>query len=176
MNCSLLLIKKHTDTLIEQTKTKPQETLDIQMNKQKKTFSFNPSLNLLEEGKWLLGVSLFDCTNSVFHITNEKISFSIITPGHYQNKSDEETIAYLNKLIELKSLESHVEVVRIKGNKIKIGVKEFKLSDFDTQKKRNTSSFKKTKYTNLQDMVHRMQLTYDEIMYILDLKDIPTKE
>ena len=25
----LLLFKKHTDTLIEQTKTKPQETLDL---------------------------------------------------------------------------------------------------------------------------------------------------
>ena len=30
----LLLIKKHTDTLIEQTKTKPQETLEFKMNKQ----------------------------------------------------------------------------------------------------------------------------------------------
>ena len=31
----LLLIKKHTDTLIEQTKTKPQETLDFNMKKNK---------------------------------------------------------------------------------------------------------------------------------------------
>ena len=28
----LLLFKKHTDTLIEQTKTKPQETLEFKMN------------------------------------------------------------------------------------------------------------------------------------------------
>ena len=28
----LLLIKKHTDALIEQTKTKPQVTLDFKMN------------------------------------------------------------------------------------------------------------------------------------------------
>ena len=40
----------------------------------------------------------------------------------------------LNKLIELKSLELHVEEVRKRGNKIKIGDKEYKLSDFDTQK------------------------------------------
>ena len=33
-----LLIKKHTDTLIEQTKTKPQETLEFKMNKQMQTF------------------------------------------------------------------------------------------------------------------------------------------
>ena len=35
MNNELLfLIKKHTDTLIEQTKTKPQETLEFRMSKQ----------------------------------------------------------------------------------------------------------------------------------------------
>ena len=50
----LLLIKKHTDTLIEQTKTKPQETVEFKMNKQMQTFSFNPPINLVEEGKWLL--------------------------------------------------------------------------------------------------------------------------
>ena len=29
----LLLIKKHTDTLIQQTKTKPQEALEFKLNK-----------------------------------------------------------------------------------------------------------------------------------------------
>ena len=70
----LLLIKKHTDTLIEQTRTKPQETLEFKMNKQMQTFSFNARINLVEEGKWLLGLSSFDCTNSVFNITNDNNS------------------------------------------------------------------------------------------------------
>ena len=140
------------------------------------TFSFNPPVNLVEEGKWLLAVSSLECTNSVFIITNENNSFSIIIPGHYQNKSDEKTIDDPNKLLELKSLESHVEVVRIKGDKIKIGGKECKLSDFDTQKKNEILEvLKKAKYTNLQDRVHRMQLKYDEIINILDFKYIPTK-
>ena len=52
------------------------------------TFSFNPQINLIEEDKWLLAVSSFECTNSVFNITNESNSFSIIIPGHYKNKSD----------------------------------------------------------------------------------------
>ena len=40
MNNDLLrLIKKHTDTLIEQTRTKPRETLEFEMNKQIQTFS-----------------------------------------------------------------------------------------------------------------------------------------
>ena len=71
----LLLIKKHTDTLIEHTKTKPQETLDFKMNKQMQSLSFNPPINLVEEGKWLLAVSSFESTNSAFNITNENNSF-----------------------------------------------------------------------------------------------------
>ena len=94
----LLLIKKHTDTLIEQTRTKPQETLEFKMNKQKQTFSFHPPINLLEEGKWLLAVSLLECTNSVFNITNENNSFSIIIPGHYETESAQKTIDELNNL------------------------------------------------------------------------------
>ena len=82
----LLLIKKHTDTLIEHTKAKPQETLEFKMNKQKQTFSFNPPVNLVEEGKWLLAVRSFECTNSVFKINNENNSFSIIIPGHYETE------------------------------------------------------------------------------------------
>ena len=130
----LLLIKKHTDTLIEQTKTKPQETLEFIMNKQMQTFSFNPPINFVEEGKWFMAVSSFECTNSVFNITNENNSFSIIIPGHYQTESAENIIDELNKLLELKSLELHVKEVRKRGNKIKIGANEYKLSDFDSQK------------------------------------------
>ena len=115
----LLLIKKHTDTLIEQTKTRPQETLEFKMNKQLQTFSFSPPINLIEEGKWLLGVSSFECTSSVFNITNENNSFSITITGHWQTKSDEKNIDELNKLLELRSLESHVKEVKKRGNKIK---------------------------------------------------------
>ena len=171
----LLLIKKHTDTLIEQTKTKPQETLEFKMNKQMQTFSFNPPINLVEEGKWLLAVSSFECTNSVFNITNENNSFSIIIPGHYQNKSDEKTIDNLNKLLELKSLELHVEEVGKRGDIIKIGGDECKLSDFDNQKYEILQELKNAKYNDLEDLVYRMRLSYNEIMNILDLKYIPTK-
>ena len=82
INELLLLFKKHTDTLIEQTKTKLQETPEFKMDKQMQTFSFSPPINLVEEGKWLLGVSSFECKNSVFKITNENNSFSIIIQSH----------------------------------------------------------------------------------------------
>ena len=171
----LLLIKKHTDTLIKQTKTKPQETLEFKMNKQMQTFSFNPPINLVEEGEWLLAVSSFECTNSVFNITDENNSFSIIIPGHYEDKFAEKTIDNLNKLLELKSLELHVEEVKKRGNKIKIANKEYKLSDFDNQKYEIIEELKNAKYNDLEDLVYRMRLSYYEIMDILDLKYIPTK-
>jgi len=161
--------------LVEQTKTKPQETLEFKMNKQMQTFSFNPSINFSEEGKWLLAVSSFECTNSVFNINNENNSFSIIIPGHYQTEFAEKTIDDLNKLLELKSLELHVEEVRKRGNKIKIGDNEYKLSDFDTQKNEILEELKNVKYNDLRDLVYRMQLTYNEIIDILDLEYIPTK-
>ena len=132
----LLLLKNHTDTLIEQTKNKPQETLEFKLNKQMQTFSFNPPRNLVEEGKCSLAVSSFECTNSVFNITSENNSFSINIPGHYQTEFAKKMINDLNKLLELKSLEVHVEEVSKRGNKMKIGDNEYKLSDFNTQKKR----------------------------------------
>ena len=226
----LLLIKKHTDTLIEQTKTKPQETLEFKMNKQMQTFSFNPPINLVEEGKWLLAVTSFECTNSVFNITNENNSFSIIIPGHYQNESDEKIVRKLKELLELdkKDLSLHKAAVSEKGRKIYIGEDEYGLSDLDNSLLRN-EVFEKVKinkftdyhkvstdqedntgcehvnidkntqrshidfdkgtqcvsfsftdnshdeYRHLEDMVYRLQLSYDEIIDILDLKYIPTK-
>ena len=107
----LLLFKKYTDPFIEQTKTKPQETLDFKMNKQMEIFSFNPPINFVEECKWLIAVTSFEATNSVFIITNEKYSISISIPGLWSSEDSEELIHKLYKLFELKSandIEIHV--------------------------------------------------------------------
>ena len=171
----LLLIKKHTDTMIEQTKTKPRETLEFKLNKQMQTFSFHPPINLVEEGKWFLGVTSLECTNCVSNITNENNSFSIIISGHYETESAETTIEELNKLLELKSLELHVKAVIERGIKIKIRDNEYKLSDFDTQKNEILEELKNVKYNDLEDLVYRLQLTRDEFLDVLDLKYIPAK-
>ena len=85
-------------------------------------------------------------------------------------------ISDLNKLLELKSLELHVEEVRKTGKKTKTGDNEYKLSDFDAQKKDILEELRNVKYNDLKDLVYRMQLTYDEIIDILDLKYIPTRK
>ena len=174
-NEMLLLIKKHTDTLIENTKTKPQETLEFIMNKQRQTFSFSPPINLIEEDKWLLAVSSFECTNSVFNITDDNNSFSIIIPAHWESEFADKIIDELNRLLNPKTLDLHVNKVRKRGNLIKIGNIEYKLSEFDNQKYEILQELKNVKYNDLADLVYRMQLTYDEIIDILDLKYISTK-
>ena len=57
----------------------------------------------------------------------------------------------------------------------KIEDKEYELSDFDTSKNEILEELKNEKYNDLEDSVYRFQLTYDEIIDILDLKYIPTK-
>ena len=172
----LLLIRKHTDALIEQTRSKPQETLEFKKNKQKQTFSFNLPTNLFEEDKWLLAVSSFECTNSVFKITDENNSFSIIIPGRWETEIAEQIIDEVNRLLELRSFDLHVNEVRNRGNKIKNRDKEYRLSDFDNQKYEIIEEIKNVKYTDIEDLVYRMQLTYDEIIDVLDLKYISTKK
>ena len=139
----LLLLKKHTETLIEQTKTKQQVTLEFKMKKQMQIFSFSPPINLNEEGKRLLAVSSFECTNFVLNITNGNNSVSITIPGYWETKSVDKTIDELKKLLELRSLELPVKEVKKRGTQIKIGDNECKLSDLDTQK--NTRYPKKKK-------------------------------
>ena len=57
-------------------------------------------------------------------------------PGPWESKYAEKTINELNKLLELRSLDLHRKKLEKgkKGNKIKLGDSEYKLSDFDTQK------------------------------------------
>ena len=81
----------------------------------------------------------------------------------------------LKKLLELQSLELHVEEVRKRGNIMKIGDHEYQLSDFDTLKTEILEELKNVKHNDLKDLVYRMRLSYDELMDILDLKYIPTK-
>ena len=142
--------------MIEQTKTKPQETLEFKSNKQMQTFSFNPPINLFEESKWLLAVSFFECTNSVFNITDKNKSFSITIP-------------------ELKSrngIESLVEQVRKKGL---ILLNDYSLSSLGMFKDEILEELKNAKCNDLEDLIYRFQLTYDEILDLLDLKHSPTK-
>ena len=78
--------------MFQETRTGPQETLVLKMNKQKQTFPFPPQINLVEEGKWLVAVTSFETTNSVFNITNKNNSFSLTIPGQWSSRGGAGTI------------------------------------------------------------------------------------
>ena len=50
------------------------------------------------------------------------------------------------------------------------------LSSLGTFKNEILEELKKSKYNDLEDLIYRFQLTYDDIMDILDLKYNPTKK
>ena len=84
----LLLIKEKIDTLINQTKPRPQEFIENKQTKSKDTFSLNKPLEI-EEGKRMLGVLVLETYRSVFNATKNRNRFAIYTPGHWE---DAETI------------------------------------------------------------------------------------
>ena len=59
----LLNIAKSNQETVEDTHTKPQETLDFKMNIQKEPFSFDIPLELPE--KWMMGVTSLEVYNTV---------------------------------------------------------------------------------------------------------------
>ena len=71
----LLSITKNCETLIEQTHTKPQATLEFKMTKPKETFHFKPPLEVKEN--WMIGLTDLEVYNSIFNITEENNEFEI---------------------------------------------------------------------------------------------------
>ena len=68
-----------------------------------------------------------------------------------------------------------MQELRKRGHAVRIGDKLYVLSGFDTHKNEMLEALKNAKYNDLEDMVYRFQITYDEIIDILDLKYISTK-
>ena len=106
--------------LLNKTRSRPQETVEFKQNKQMETFSFNPPINLSEEGKGLFAVTSFEATTYAFIITDENNSFLITIPSHWSSQFAEKSIHKLDKILELRSQinkKLHVEQV---GKKRKI--------------------------------------------------------
>ena len=168
-------MKKHTNTLIEQTKTRPRETLELKLNEQMETFSFDRLVKISEKDKWVLGVTSSEATNSVFDITDENNSFSITTSGHWKPEDGKGLINKLNMLLELRSendIEVHVKEVDKKGNEIEIENSGQNLACFDRFKIEILAETKSANYKDVKGMVYGMELTYDEIVDISDVNYI----
>ena len=68
-------ITKNCETLIEQTDTKPQETLEFKTNKSRETFHFKPPIQV--KGDWMIGLVDLEVYNSIFNITRENNKFEL---------------------------------------------------------------------------------------------------
>ena len=66
---SLLSITKNCETLIKQTRTKAQETLEFKVNKPEKIFHFTIRISI--EGDWMIGLLSLEVYSSIFNITEE---------------------------------------------------------------------------------------------------------
>ena len=71
----LLSITKNCETLIEQTHTKPQETLEFKMIKPREIFHFKPLIQI--KGDWMIGLTDLEVYNSIFNITEENNKFDL---------------------------------------------------------------------------------------------------
>ena len=71
----LLSITKICESLIKQTHTKPEETLEFKMTEPRQTFNFNPPVLVKED--WMLGLVDLEVYNSIFNITEENNKFEL---------------------------------------------------------------------------------------------------
>ena len=65
----LLSIAKSNLDIVENTLSKPQESLEFKMNKQKESFSFDIPLDLPEQ--WMMGVTSLEVYNTIYNITEK---------------------------------------------------------------------------------------------------------
>ena len=64
----LLNIAKSNQEIVENNHSKPLETLEFKITKQKESFSIDVPLQLIE--KWIMGVTSLEVYNTVYNITN----------------------------------------------------------------------------------------------------------
>ena len=65
------------ETLIDQTHTKPQETLEFKITKPRETFHFQTPNQI--NGDWIIGITSLEVYNSIFNMTLENNKFELYT-------------------------------------------------------------------------------------------------
>ena len=75
----LLSITKNCDALIQQTHTKPQETLEFKLSQPKQIFTFTPSNNLGFDSKVIIGLANVEVYTSLYNLTEQNNKFDLYT-------------------------------------------------------------------------------------------------
>ena len=75
----LASIFKNCEMLTTQTHRKAQDTLEFKLTKPRENISFNPSINLGLDSKWMIRLTSLEVYNSIFNTTLENIKFKLFT-------------------------------------------------------------------------------------------------
>ena len=96
----LLSIAKSNQEIVENTHSKPQETLEFKKTKQTESFSSDVSLELPE--KWMMGVTSLEVYNTVYNITekNNKLEILLTKQQLEEHKVDTELVPNIHLLYE----------------------------------------------------------------------------
>ena len=103
-------IAKSNQDFVENTHSKPQETLEFKMNKQKESFSFDIPLELPE--KWMMGVTSLEVYNPVYNITEKNNKLEILLKDEQLESLNVDTqpienLEYLYKIFHTATLILH---------------------------------------------------------------------
>ena len=103
----LLNTAKSNQEIVENTHSKPQETLEFKMNKQKESFSFDIPLDLPEQ--WMMGVTSLEVYNTVYNITEKNNKLKILLEDEQLKSLNVDTqlvmnVEYLYKISDVKKL------------------------------------------------------------------------
>ena len=101
----LLSTAKSNLDIVENTLSKPQETLEFKMNKQKESFSFDIPLDLPEQ--WMMGVTSLEVYNTIYNITekNNKLKLFTTEQNSKEYKFATEFIPKIKNLYETSDIE-----------------------------------------------------------------------
>ena len=96
----LLSIAKSNQEVGENIHSKPQETLEFKMTKQKESFSFDVPLELPE--KWMMGVTRLEVYNTVYNITekNNKLAILLTKQQLEEHRVDTDLVPNIKNLYE----------------------------------------------------------------------------
>ena len=127
----LLSIAKSNLDIVENTLSKPQETLEFKMNKQKESFSFDIPLDLPEQ--WMMGVTSLEVYNTVYNITEKNNKIKILLKDEQLKSLNVDTllvmnIEYLYKISDIEKINNFIVDSYSKNRKL---IKK----DFDQLKK-----------------------------------------
>ena len=130
----LLSIAKSNQEIVENTHSKPQETLEFKMNKQKESFSFDVPLELPEQ--WMMGVTSLEVYNTVYNITEKNNKLKILIRNDQINVLALDTelvkkVDYLYKTSDNKGISNLEKINKLIVNRYKTKNK-LTQEDFDT--------------------------------------------